>query len=675
MELNPFEHSFASKENSETKGEKGTEDISKDREGDQGNGTEQKDGSNKHNLHIPNIATLEHNTGKGVDGISPLRTPGERKLPPLGLSPGGQLGGGLGTPGSNLWNSLLSATSNPNGSGDPGNSGDNNTTHNNTNNNATNDAGGNKPNNGNYNHANAFNGGNNATNNQEIANDGANSQNNAPSFQNNNPNNANMNQFISMLRKSGLTPNESNLRSGLTPGGINHQGGNVFGFNNQLAGLTTPGALLNSPITPGLSTLLGIPGNQNNNQAPQNGVQQNHPQVNGNTAASGLYFNNANHPIQQPVQQQEQQRGQPESKEKQEKRESKKRKRSENSDKSKKQKADPAIKQNRFKEEEYQDADSNNSTNPENTPNDNSNEEGEDSKRKNFLERNRVAASKCRQRKKQLVQKMEDELSFYSTGYRELSAQVSQLRDQLINLRGIVIGHKDCPMLASSVGGFDQLNNIIQLSNYVTQIASQNQPNPSSIPSTIPTTLNSHQDALNSNGGVNHYMLPHNQQNNMAQSLLPLHVTHNSENRSNNSTTTNPSSETITTTHSINYPPTNHQNNNISSHHSLTDLPAAAQATLPHSSNQQPANGDLRAIHSMSNLSGMNNNNDKLQSMNHQNFSLRPVNSMVDLQQQQHQSLHQQPHPHPQTQNYGNGMVDPAAVTTRNMLGMSQPQS
>lgn len=117
----------------------------------------------------------------------------------------------------------------------------------------------------------------------------------------------------------------------------------------------------------------------------------------------------------------------------------------------------------------------------------------EDEKRKNFLERNRVAASKCRQRKKQLINKMEEELSYYSSGYRELSAHVSQLRDQLITLKGIIVGHKDCNMLAQSVGGFEQLNNIIQQANYVTQISCNTQQNITSMPSTIPTTLNNTQ--------------------------------------------------------------------------------------------------------------------------------------------------------------------------------------
>ena len=112
---------------------------------------------------------------------------------------------------------------------------------------------------------------------------------------------------------------------------------------------------------------------------------------------------------------------------------------------------------------------------------------------------------------------------FIQQDTRELSAQVTQLRDQLINLRGIVIGHKDCPMLVSSVGGFDQLNNIIQQSNYVTQIASGSQTNVSSMPSTIPTTLNAHPGAISTNQAVNPYILPANGQQSNSPAL-PMHL-------------------------------------------------------------------------------------------------------------------------------------------------------
>lgn len=112
----------------------------------------------------------------------------------------------------------------------------------------------------------------------------------------------------------------------------------------------------------------------------------------------------------------------------------------------------------------------------------------DDEKRKNFLERNRVAASKCRQRKKQLMQKMEDELAFYSNGYRQTSAQVIQLRDQLLKMKNILFDHKDCPTLALSCGGVENLTSIIEEVDNLMSNTEEAEEQVSSIPSTIPTT-------------------------------------------------------------------------------------------------------------------------------------------------------------------------------------------
>ncbi|CCE66121.1 hypothetical protein TPHA_0O01540 [Tetrapisispora phaffii CBS 4417] len=53
-------------------------------------------------------------------------------------------------------------------------------------------------------------------------------------------------------------------------------------------------------------------------------------------------------------------------------------------------------------------------------------------KRMEFLERNRLAASKFRQRKKEYIKKIEDELDFYKSEYRELTQIVDK-----------IIGHDD----------------------------------------------------------------------------------------------------------------------------------------------------------------------------------------------------------------------------------------
>lgn len=74
----------------------------------------------------------------------------------------------------------------------------------------------------------------------------------------------------------------------------------------------------------------------------------------------------------------------------------------------------------------------------------------EDDKRKNFLERNRLAASKCRQRKKQVAEKMKDDLQFYTTGYTNLKRDVTTLRSQMTGIRSLLILHRR--NLTSAVG-------------------------------------------------------------------------------------------------------------------------------------------------------------------------------------------------------------------------------
>lgn len=367
----------------------------------------------------------------------------DRKLPPLGLSPGHL--SNPGTPGSNLWNSLLTATGQ------------------------------------------------------------------------------------SQDKKTGLTPNESNLRTGLTPGGNLN-----FNFGSNVPGLTTPSLLMNSPMTPGLSSLLGLTNNNNNNtnnnSSTNNNLHNNsQPHLNSNTnpnTTTNPTINNnniinntngtrnlhqlSNLSLQQQQQHQQSQTSHPvfepilENENSDESQStSSKRENSDQNPSKKKQKVEPTPtrKSRSSKRDGKKTVETSKDSKPELKKEQSRKAKTDDDKRKNFLERNRVAASKCRQRKKQLINKMEEELSFYSNGYRELSAQINQLRDQLISLKGIIIGHKDCQHFAQSVGGYDQLNHIIQQANYITQITSNTQQSVTSIPTTIPTTLNN--PAIDNNGGYN----------------------------------------------------------------------------------------------------------------------------------------------------------------------------
>ncbi|KAH7350797.1 bZIP transcription factor [Rhexocercosporidium sp. MPI-PUGE-AT-0058] len=70
----------------------------------------------------------------------------------------------------------------------------------------------------------------------------------------------------------------------------------------------------------------------------------------------------------------------------------------------------------------------------------------DEEKRKNFLERNRVAALKCRQRKKQWLANLQSKVEMYSVENENLNATVAQLRDELVNLKTLLLAHKDCPV-------------------------------------------------------------------------------------------------------------------------------------------------------------------------------------------------------------------------------------
>ncbi|KAF7540387.1 hypothetical protein G7Z17_g12214 [Cylindrodendrum hubeiense] len=70
----------------------------------------------------------------------------------------------------------------------------------------------------------------------------------------------------------------------------------------------------------------------------------------------------------------------------------------------------------------------------------------DEEKRKNFLERNRVAALKCRQRKKQWLANLQTKVEMFSTENDALTAQITQLREEVVNLKTLLLAHKDCPV-------------------------------------------------------------------------------------------------------------------------------------------------------------------------------------------------------------------------------------
>ncbi|KAL5610819.1 hypothetical protein FOBRF1_006936 [Fusarium oxysporum] len=70
----------------------------------------------------------------------------------------------------------------------------------------------------------------------------------------------------------------------------------------------------------------------------------------------------------------------------------------------------------------------------------------DEEKRKNFLERNRIAALKCRQRKKQWLTNLQTKIEMFNTENDTLTVQVTRLREEAVNLKTLLSAHKDCPV-------------------------------------------------------------------------------------------------------------------------------------------------------------------------------------------------------------------------------------
>ena len=58
----------------------------------------------------------------------------------------------------------------------------------------------------------------------------------------------------------------------------------------------------------------------------------------------------------------------------------------------------------------------------------------------------RVAALKCRQRKKQWLLNLQTKVEIFTSENDALTAQCSSLREEIINLKTLLLAHKDCPV-------------------------------------------------------------------------------------------------------------------------------------------------------------------------------------------------------------------------------------
>lgn len=67
-------------------------------------------------------------------------------------------------------------------------------------------------------------------------------------------------------------------------------------------------------------------------------------------------------------------------------------------------------------------------------------------KRKSFLERNRIAALKCRQRKKQWTEDLQEKVELYSSENEILNKQLASAREEIGNLRALLLQHKNCSL-------------------------------------------------------------------------------------------------------------------------------------------------------------------------------------------------------------------------------------
>ncbi|KAK2737310.1 hypothetical protein FQN57_000394 [Myotisia sp. PD_48] len=90
----------------------------------------------------------------------------------------------------------------------------------------------------------------------------------------------------------------------------------------------------------------------------------------------------------------------------------------------------------------------------------------DEEKKRNFKERNRVAALRCRQRKKQWVTELVKKVEIYTADNDSLSNMVAKLRNEVTVLKSILIAHKDCPIgqtqsfHAAVIGGFPNQNEL-----------------------------------------------------------------------------------------------------------------------------------------------------------------------------------------------------------------------
>jgi ATF/CREB family transcription factor len=82
----------------------------------------------------------------------------------------------------------------------------------------------------------------------------------------------------------------------------------------------------------------------------------------------------------------------------------------------------------------------------------------------------RIAALKCRQRKKQWLQNLQTKVDVYSSENDQLTQAVHDLRNQVQNLKSLLAAHKDCPVTMSQGISSQQFMQFIQASDQINYV-------------------------------------------------------------------------------------------------------------------------------------------------------------------------------------------------------------
>jgi ATF/CREB family transcription factor len=69
---------------------------------------------------------------------------------------------------------------------------------------------------------------------------------------------------------------------------------------------------------------------------------------------------------------------------------------------------------------------------------------------------------KCRQRKKQWLQNLQSKVEAYSAENDNLQGQIQQLRDEVVNLKTMLLAHKECPISHQQGIAGNSMHNILQ---------------------------------------------------------------------------------------------------------------------------------------------------------------------------------------------------------------------